>query len=165
VLSSNGIVGRHSHHSIKVSEMDPDRLRRLFHVRRLIEEEAISLCIDRVDAALIDNLRVINGELEAMITAPRPERINALDRAFHTAIFATCGNDALVWTIDRVKSSFPMYALWREPGRLAVSVNEHKTLIDRLAAHDRDGAVAAQRAHLDGGLEATIAFLALLDTP
>ncbi len=159
VLSSNGIVERHSHHSIRVTEMGPDRLRDIFHVRRLLEEEAVALCIEHVDDALIARLRDLNGRLEAMVEAPRPRLVNTLDREFHTAIFATSRNEALVWAIDRVKSSFPMYALWREPGRLAVSVREHSRLISSLAARDREAVVAAQRAHLDGGLLATVAFV------
>lgn len=159
VLSSNGIVERHSHHSIKVTEMDPERLRNIFHVRRLLEEDAIALCVDHVDDMLIERLQEINAQLEALVSNPRPGQINTLDRAFHTAIFSASKNEALVWTIDRVKSSFPMYALWREPGRLAVSVAEHDALISRLAERDKKGSVAAQRAHLAGGLEATIAFV------
>ena len=104
-----------------------------------------------------------NGKVaQAMVDNPKPARINALDRVFHTSIFAASANDALVWAIDRVKSSFPMDALWREPGRLAVSVAEHQDLIERLAAKDKEGSVAAQRAHLDGGLDATIVFLSRL---
>ena len=159
VLSSNGIVERHSHHSIKVTEMDAARLHQIFHVRQLLEEEAIGLAAAHADAALIAKLRALNAQLEVMVAHPQPGLVNDLDRAFHTAIFGASQNEALVWAIDRVKSSFPMYALWREPGRLGVSVREHKGLIAALEAGDRAGAVAAQQAHLRGGLEATIAFI------
>ena len=164
VLSSNGIVERHSHHSIKVTEMDSDRLRRIFHVRRLLEEEAIDLAVENSDTALIAKLRALNAQLEVMVDHPQPGLVNDLDRAFHTAIFAASENEALVWTIDRVKSSFPMYALWREPGRLAISVHEHRNLIAALEAKNKSDAIAAQRAHLEGGLQATIAFVSRLST-
>ena len=165
VLASNGIVERHSHHSIKVSDIDPEKLRDLFHVRRLLEEEAIALCIQHLDDALIAKLTDINERLRALIDSPGHNLVNALDREFHTAIFTASKNEALVWAIDRIKSSFPMYALWREPGRLAVSVAEHDALIKRLAARDGKAAVAAQRAHLSNGLEATLAFVSRLDAP
>ena len=165
VLASNGIVERHSHHSIKVSDIDPKQLRNLFHVRRLLEEEAIALCVRHVDDALVAKLTDINEKLKALVDSPKHNLINALDREFHTAVFSAAKNDALVWAIDRIKSSFPMYALWREPGRLAISVAEHDALIKCLAARDRKGAVAAQRAHLNNGLEATLAFVSRLGTP
>lgn len=164
VLSSNGIVERHSHHSIKVSEMDPARLRDIFHVRRMLEEEAISLCIEHIDESMLARLSDINAELATMVDSPRPRMVNELDRRFHTMIFSACGNDALAWTIDRVKSSFPMYALWREPGRLSISVKEHRTLLAALAARDREGAMLAQRSHLDGGLRSTIDFVSRIST-
>ena len=162
VLANNGIVERHSHHSIKVSDVDPRQLRNLFHVRRLLEEEAIALCIRHADDALVAKLTDVNERLKALIDSPEHNLVNELDREFHTAIFTASQNEALVWAIDRIKSSFPMYALWREPGRLAVSVSEHDVLIECIAARDRKGGVSAQRAHLNNGLEATLAFLSRL---
>ncbi|MBO9420761.1 GntR family transcriptional regulator [Labrenzia sp. R4_2] len=39
VLTSNGIVEKHKHQSIKVSEVNSDRLRQLFAVRYMIEKK------------------------------------------------------------------------------------------------------------------------------
>jgi len=158
-LCSTGIVERHSHQSIKVVEIDQESLSQIFQVRHLLEEKAIALCIPNIDDGLVFRLKEINWRLECLIDEPEPSRINELDRDFHTMVFSASGNDALVWTIDRVKSSFPMYALWREPGRIATSVREHAELIDALEARDRRAAIEAQRAHLARGLEATIAFV------
>ena len=104
-------------------------------------------------------LRLINDRLESLVGEGQASLVNRLDRAFHAEIFRACGNESLVWTIDKVKSSFPIYALWREPGRLVVSVAEHRALIEALEACDAEAAMRAQRAHLDNGLEATIAYL------
>lgn len=159
VLSSTGIVERHSHHSIKVSEISPDRLRQIFRVRRLLEEDAIGLAAQRATAPLIERLTRLNAELIELVADPQTAEVNRIDRAFHTEIFRASDNDALVWSIDKVKSSFPMYALWLEPGRLATSVTEHQQLIEALASRDPARCVAAQRAHLANGLEATIDYL------
>ena len=159
-LCSNGIVERHSHHSIKVKEIDRDRLKNFFYVRHLLEEKAIELCIRNVDAEFVEKLRRINAKLENLIDSPEQNLINSLDQEFHKTIIAACNNEALEWTINQVKSSFPVYALWLEPGRLAVSVKEHASLIDVLEAGDLVGSIQAQHDHLARGLEATLAYLA-----
>ena len=159
VLASNGIVERHKNQSIKISEINSDRLRELFSVRHMLEEEAVRLAIANADQELVKKLQSVNDQLAACSTMMDLETINQLDRTFHGLVFAASGNEALVWTIDRVKSSFPMYALWREPGRLATSVSEHQQIIDAMSAGNAEQGVVAQRMHLSKGLDATIAYL------
>lgn len=158
-LSFNGIVRRHSHRSIKITEIDEDRLRDFFYVRHLLEEEAISLCFKHVDVALIVKLKEINLQLEGLVNGPQHNLINSLDRELHNMIFAASKNKALVWTIDRVKSSFPIYALWQEPGRLSTSVKEHAKIIKALESGDVKSGIQAQHDHLSGGMMATLAYI------
>lgn len=159
VLSGNGIVARHKHHSIKVSEITSNRLREIFSVRKMLEEQAVRLAAPACSDGLLAYLKRVNRQLEAHVPDPVSSEFNALDRSLHTAIFEASGNEALVWTIDRVKSSFPMYALWNEPGRVETSVAEHWALIEALEARDPDAAAAAQIQHLENGLVATVAYL------
>ena len=159
VLSGNGIVERHKHHSIKVSEINAERLREIFFVREMLEKEAVKLAAMKAAGTLVQQLKRVNRLLEMQIDDPQPAEINAIDRDFHKAIFSTSGNEALVWTIDRVKSSFPMYALWNEPGRIETSVAEHWKLIEAIEANDPDMASEAQQTHLANGLDATIEYL------
>ncbi|WP_305985581.1 GntR family transcriptional regulator [Roseibium sp. MMSF_3544] len=159
VLTSNGIVERHKHQSIKVSEVNSEKLRQLFSVRHMIEEEAVRLAATNADDTLVGELQRLNDMLSKCSEETDPEEINSLDRRFHGLVFGASGNEALVWTIDRVKSSFPMYALWREPGRVATSAHEHQQIIDALRERDGEKAASAQRMHLSKGLDATIVYL------
>ena len=159
VLTGNGIVERHSHHSIKVSEMNPERLTEIFHVRQMLEVEAVRLTAAKCEASLVSRLTKINKQLEIQINEPELPTVNTLDRSFHNNIFEACGNPTLSWTIHRLKSSFPMYALWSEEGRIQTSVNEHWILIEAFGANDPDAAASAQITHLSNGLVATISYL------
>lgn len=159
VLSGNGIVERHTHHSIRVSQIDAERLKKIFFVRDILEVQAVRMAALASDDALITKLEVTNRQIEAYIGAEISAEVNELDRIFHSAIFSACGNDALVWSIDRVKSSFPMYALWDEPGRIETSTSEHWQLINALKERDAEAAAKAQAVHLSNGLRATIAYL------
>lgn len=159
VLASNGIVERLSHQSIRVVELSPDWLKDIFKIREMLEIEAIRATATSCDDVLIKKLRRINGQLMVHLEEPETTEVNALDRQFHNAIFGACGNEALSWTIHRLKSSFPMYALWQEPGRMRTSTSEHEAIIDALNQNDPDSAAEAQREHLSNGYDATVNFL------
>lgn len=159
VLSSNGIVERHSHHSIKVSEMNAERLTGIFYVREMLEVEAVRLAAETPTDELINSLTRLNRQLETHIEHPDLREVNSLDRAFHNLLFGACGNEALSWSIHRLKSSFPMYALWSEEGRIQTSVNEHWALVNAITSRDPNAAEIAQREHLRNGLKATIVYL------
>lgn len=159
VLTGNGIVERHKHHSIKVSEIDEKRLREIFTVRHMLEEEAVRLAAKNATPEFIAKLKRLNRQLEIMSSDDDPTEINPIDSSLHKLIFRNCGNEALYWTIDRLKSSFPMYALWGEPGRIETSVSEHWKLIEALESRDAEASAEVQKLHLANGLEALIVFL------
>ena len=56
-----------------------------------------------------------------------------------------------------MRDSFSVYALWRSPGRLPVSVREHARFIKYLAAGDLGGCLSEHERHLESGLKAALA--------
>ena len=158
-LCSNGVVARHSHHSIKVTEIDGDKLADIFRVRHLLEEEAMALAVEHIQPEDIERLKKLNGKLAAIKDFAETSEINKLDKEFHRIVFSACQNEALLWSIDRVNLSFPMYALWREPGRIETSIAEHDEIIASLEAKDVERSIAAQRQHLSDDLKATIGYV------
>lgn len=153
-LSATGIIERHSHHSIKVKEVNAERLGGIYYVRSLLEEEALKLSFGNIGGQTVHELKEINLAMAALIDSDLLNQIHSLDRQFHHAIFSECRNEALISSIEFVKSSFSVYALWRSPGRVAVSVEEHDELIWCLEARDLAGFIRAHRTHLETGLKA-----------
>lgn len=153
-LSATGLIERHSHHSIKIKEVDVKRLQDIYHVRYLLEEEALKLTFPALRSDVISALKRINRDLAKLIDSESVNQIQFLDRQFHRVLFSKCPNETLSSAIEIVKSSFSVYALWRNPGRLATSVAEHEALIGRLEASDLGGSIRAYRDHLESGLRA-----------
>src|SRR5829696_5967471 len=94
-LSAAGLIERHSHHSIKVTEVDPERLREIYRVRALIEGEAIRLAFGQLKARIAE-LRAVNRELRALVGSDELNRIHALDRRFHDTVFESSRNRTLI---------------------------------------------------------------------
>lgn len=164
-LAATGLIERHSHHSIKVKEVDAERLSNIYHVRMLLELDAIKLAFPRIKKPTIEELKRINGQLKQLIKSTELEKINSLDRQFHYIVFSQSRNEALTSCIEFIKSSFSFYALWSRKGRLALSVSEHAQFISKLELGDLKGCVEAHRRHLESGLQAALTTVPDADNP
>jgi DNA-binding GntR family transcriptional regulator len=158
-LAAIGLIQRHSHHSIKVKDVDAIRLSNMYRVRMMLELEAVRLAFKHIKKPTIDELKRINSQLKQLIKVPELEKINSLDRQFHYVVFSHADNEALTSCIEFIKSSFSFYALWSRKGRLALSVTEHAQFIEKLEAADLKGSIEAHRRHLESGLQAALSTL------
>lgn len=134
----------------------------LIEARTLIEGEAAALAAVGIDGAAIAELREL---LEAMTQEPdQPGKVD-LDRRFHLVIASATGNSLIramvedLWTIrSRSPLCIHMFAQARRNG-VAPRADEHRAIVDALAAHNSQSARKAMRAHLkrvtDDLLEAT----------
>lgn len=155
-LSATRVVERHSHHSIRVKEVDGKHLSDIYHVRLMLELDAVRLAFANIRKPTIAELKTINNELKLLLQGGHLDQIHSLDHQFHYIVFKAAGNDALISSIEFVKSSFSFYALWSRPGRLKQSIAEHAEFIAALESGDCDRGVKAHRNHLESGLRAAL---------
>jgi len=134
----------------------------LVEARLAIEGEAAALAATAIDAATLVRL---NELLDAMAhEAEQTDKVD-VDRTFHLLIAGATGNSvirSMVETLWDLRAHSPlcihMFAAARRNG-VAPRVDEHRAIVDALAAHDSKAARTAMRAHLgrvvDDLLEAT----------
>ena len=101
------------------------------------------------------DIRRLDRTMAGMRSAAHPgPRSMEVDRAFHIAIAAILGNDAITAVVgdlfdQRVNPYFAQLASYFEnAGSWRATVAEHHAIRDRLMAGDADGARAAMQAHL-----------------
>lgn len=123
----------------------------LVEARILFEGEAAALAATVIDAAALDALRAL---LAAMGAATDQAAKVAIDRRFHLAIAAASGNSLvrstveMLWDVrDRSPLCVHMFGRARHEG-VEPRLDEHRRIVDALAAHDAAAARAAMRAHL-----------------
>ena len=162
-LSATGLIEQHSHQSIRVKQVDAKRLSDIYHVRLMLELDAVSSALPYIGKTTIDDIKRINLELKRMIKSTKLDEINALDRKFHYLVFRQSHNEALVSCIEFIKSSFSFYSLWSHADRLKLSVSEHAEFITALEQGDRNRCLDAHRRHLASGLRAALEFATVKD--
>ncbi|CAM3576055.1 FadR/GntR family transcriptional regulator [Kibdelosporangium persicum] len=127
--------------SLAVELMQGHTLLELTEVRRLFEPIATGLAADRVTP---DSLAEIRGHLDAMhAVRDDVELLNQHDSAFHRAVVAATGNEALTTLLDGISSRTLRARVWRgmvDANAADRTLAEHEAIYAALV--DRDGVLA-----------------------
>jgi DNA-binding FadR family transcriptional regulator len=125
------------------SGSDFDGLMQTLEIRRALEAEAAALCAER---ATKDNIAAIAGKLETMERVFRETEgaQSDADWEFHQGIYRASGNKLFEQMIAAMLGSF--HRFWEHPLGVRdfghASFPYHRTMFERIAAHDAEGARA-----------------------
>ncbi|KJK42901.1 GntR family transcriptional regulator [Lentzea aerocolonigenes] len=132
-----------------VELMRPDTLLELMEVRRLLEPGATALAATRMSKA---DLAVVHGHLVAMhAAADDVELLNLHDAAFHRAVAAATGNEALTTVLDGISSSTLRARMWRgtvDNDAAVLTLAQHTAIYQALDDNDPGAAHAAALLHV-----------------
>ena len=134
---------------LAVELMHGNTLLELTEVRRLFEPVATGLATARVTPG---QLVEIKGHLDAMHDAARDvELLNKHDAAFHRAVVAATGNEALTTLIDGISQNTLRARVWRgmvDANAADRTLAEHEAIYAALADGDANLAEAAALVHV-----------------
>jgi DNA-binding FadR family transcriptional regulator len=115
--------------------------------RLMVEARLAVLAAARVTAATLTNLRDL---IDVQETATNdPVRFLITDRAFHTAVYQSCGNAVLsdlATTLYSYQLDHRRHAI-AAPGAIAQSIADHRVILAALQAGDAEGLVSALGVH------------------
>jgi GntR family transcriptional regulator, transcriptional repressor for pyruvate dehydrogenase complex len=135
---------------------DPRQLLDLLEVRRALEVHIADLAARNAGRA---DLVAVQGSLDAMraVAQESPldmERVNTADVAFHESLAAACGNRLLSFLMEAMERPLHAGRMQSLHGHLARGgtvgdvIDQHAAILERIAAHDPQGAAEAMREHL-----------------
>jgi DNA-binding FadR family transcriptional regulator len=150
------------------NEFDPDVLAALLEgpkavevlseyieCRRILEVEAAGLAAQRAGPDGLDALRAAYGRMEEstrqVLSASAEQLFHEADIAFHEALIAATGNNALGNLVERLHSALltARYPLARPEYRVERALPEHERILTAIESGDADEARAAMRDHLE----------------
>ncbi|RXT22920.1 MULTISPECIES: GntR family transcriptional regulator [unclassified Bosea (in: a-proteobacteria)] len=124
----------------RVAEIDIATYRAIRDTRIILESAASRLVIDRMDDDVIARLDALAHEFsEAVRSGTRPQQ-SEINRAFHSLIYAHCGNPVLaetIWSLrDRSRGS--AVTVWASHQALLASDADHHAMVAAIRAGDRE---------------------------
>jgi DNA-binding GntR family transcriptional regulator len=147
-LVAEGLLLRGTHKTARVPELGPDEVRDLYFARLLIESEVVRrLAAERF---LPDALSKANNEVLALESPSGMELAEPVIK-FHQALVGALGSPRLTRVFGTLMGEMRLCMAQMNYRRLLhadVIAEEHKVILEQIAAGNVDGAVAALTAHL-----------------
>jgi DNA-binding GntR family transcriptional regulator len=154
VLATEGLVTMKPRRGAYVTEVSERDATEVYHLLGVLESDAAAEVARHASAQQLDELAALHDELEAAV-ADR-ERFFAVNEAFHMRLLSMADSrwrSQVVADLRKVMKLNRHLSLFRE-GRIAESLQEHRSLMAALRARDAKRAEALMREHFRSGLAA-----------
>lgn len=151
-LEAEGLVKLLPRRGFVVREYGIDEIREIYHVRKLLESEAIAMACKNINHETIEHIENLSMDLnEELKKEPRDVfRIQGLNKLFHFSIYCISSNKTLCNIIDNLwyKSFGLLITIFSAPNRREEIPIEHKLIIDALKTKEKHKAIQALRNHM-----------------
>lgn len=155
-LVSVGLAERVPYRGVRVPELTQDEILEAYLLRTILESAAVRMAAENITAGQVTALFEIVAQTKGLVTLDEMSRHRQLNRAFHIAIVQASGNSLLGKLYELASNLFPDWMLYeymfRHPELLQASLEreyqEHRAIVEALAAHDPQQAVAATLRHI-----------------
>lgn len=147
-LISEQLLTEHRARGITVVELDESQVRELYAVRETLEGMAAGLAAVHAGPADIDAMRACLEEARGRFADADAQ--HALNEHLHNAIRQAAHNRTLIQLLRQISTSLDLLrgTTYELAGRAEQAWEEHRAIVDAIAAHDAAAAEAAARAHL-----------------
>lgn len=158
-LDAEGLVEFIPNRGAHVASWSQHDLEEIFGLRALLEGYAARLAAAKIDAAELQELDVLAGQMEGIVrrgVEGRYEQMALLNSRFHRLVVEAARNKRLAALVGSVVQLPLQQRTLREYSerRLDRSMSQHRELIDALAAGDTRWAEAVMQAHVLGARHA-----------
>jgi DNA-binding GntR family transcriptional regulator len=164
-LVSQGLV-TYDGNSYTVTRYTRRDVEEIFAIRRALEVLAARQAAERISPQALQELRALCEEGVRRLRERDAKFLVEMDSRFHEIIAEQSGNTRLQSMLASLRDQAWLIRRWGFMNRLAeyvetVTVAEHLAILERLEAHDPDGAAALMEEHLLRGEQRTLEWLGL----
>jgi DNA-binding GntR family transcriptional regulator len=158
-LLAKGLVEPASGRGLVVRSLGTAEVLELYAMREILEGAAARLAAQHASRSEIDALVDLESAFEAR--SSDPTEMARLNRAFHEMIFRSARNRYLDSALQELQDGIALLGVttFSIGGRPSTAAEEHRALIDAIAAHDADRAESLARAHIREALRSRLKLL------
>ncbi|WP_020495918.1 GntR family transcriptional regulator [Sciscionella marina] len=163
-LEAESLVDNLPRRGTVVRELRVTDLRDTFEILHAIEPIATRRCAESGDEEIVRAMRYWLTQMRELAKRKVPqtsaEMLHA-HREFHFALFRAAGDGVLQRHLCMLWNTCERYVMNSLPNRRrqADAASEHEQLVERIEAHDPDGAVEVLHRHLDASLSGALRYL------
>ena len=152
-LAKEGLVEAVRNKGFRVTELSEQELDEITQIRALIEVPTVGEISRRCDAGmapLVEALRPVAREIEALAVEKDLIGYVEADRRFHLGLLGLGGNAHLVALVGELRARSRLFGLQQlaERGQLVHSAREHEQLVDLVLTRQDQAAETLMRQHI-----------------
>lgn len=149
-LAADGLVEVRPRRKAVVRKLDSHRMAQMFEVLAGLESIAAEFAARRMRPDQIAELRSIHMQIEEAIEKRQGEGYDALNLAFHRAIYAGAANEYLCEQVDQLRQRLSPYRRWlmQKMNRMRLSHEEHTRILQAISLGDEKAAGEEMMRHV-----------------
>ena len=151
-LASDGLVELIPYRGAVVKELDYHEIREAYACREALEQLAVREAIPKLEQEKTEELYRILDEFEK---ESDPQKAAEISRQFDKAVYALAGNSVLIGFLETLKGVIERDRKYSSAnkGRREEIIEEHRAIVDAMAAADVPAAELAVSRHIRNGLK------------
>jgi DNA-binding GntR family transcriptional regulator len=149
-LEQEGLVEQERGHSARVRLIGQDEAIEISEARALLESHAAAAAAERATDADIDELRTLVEKSDSLRDAGRVSELVDMDTQFHRKILEVSANRTIMRLHGALHGHLVRHhrSTQLEQERSGASPQEHRAIVEAIAAHDPVAASTAMQTHL-----------------
>lgn len=134
-----------------VADISIKDITEIYEIRISLDVLAAGLAAERITDEELATLNNYMVEISKQVPSMNMEKIVELDTAFHNVLYTASRNERLVSIINNLREQLTGIRgrSMSYPGRLVETMDEHRALVDSIAARDVERAQRAARVHIE----------------
>jgi DNA-binding GntR family transcriptional regulator len=158
VLASEGLVDVQRHRGARVRVIPLDEAIEITEVRGMLEGLAAARAAQRATSADIDELQEIIRQMREAVAAGELVRYSDANARLHALIRRIAAHQTATGIIERLRAQMVrhQFMLSLVPGRPAVSLAQHESIVAAIATRDSAQAETAMRDHITSVIESLV---------
>ena len=150
-LEQEGYVIMMPRRGTYVSSVSVSDVKEIFEIRSALESLSTELAALRIEPDELEQLRTLLTEIEGHIERKDIDKIVETDIKFHGLLYQVSRNERLVAIISNLKEQLARYRTlsMSYPGRLKETLEEHRAMVEAIAAGDAEAAREAAERHME----------------
>jgi DNA-binding GntR family transcriptional regulator len=147
-LAGTGLVVMSPYKGASVRIVDAELARAVYEIRALVEPEATRAAVRR--GSDLTEAAAALDDAEQAAKDPDQAGMSLINRRFHRALYATCGNPLMVKILDDLRDQTALITVagWGIRPTWTAEIVEHRGILSAARAGDADRAAELMREHI-----------------
>jgi len=134
-----------------VADLSIKDINEVFEIRTALDILAAGLAVERITEDELEQLERLLVEIGKLIEGDDIDKIVEVDSQFHDVLYKASRNDRLVGIINNLREQITRFRSIsiQYPGRMKVSIEEHRQLVEAIADRNTELAQQIAREHME----------------